>query len=465
MDLSKSLRQLPSAAWQALKDYFAGLRLFFNRENWSHSVTFIITLGLFIILALIQQPLRFVLWDPVFGLHQVVINSMRVMVMGGCGVFVGFLLLGCLAIFKKGQTTLFQSRFRHTVSPIVIIIMFLIFVFLLPQVAYRFPNLIVAIFSPTGLFFTIFTWSWIILIFLQVILLGYTIVKSVKWLVEYTGLPEIQAPVTKYWVIVIVLLIFIPVFILGWFPIVFTFMIDGLQPGPTPPAVSLPPFVLLLLNLVPGEYSFLLLLVTPIIIIVVAIAVYRRLPSVGVALASFGLLYPALVYYYRLRVNQYFINWSYLPDIGYRPPFANFGILQVLLLILTFAFVLLGAAKLQRNVSPNPFGLFAIMVGTMVFVLFWVIIPEYLLVIGVEYFGMIGSALSAFLALLVFIILPISYTIYRISQMPKRELSEETVEKNSHPEETKGSKDISSIITNLEEGTENHGNSKRSSKD
>jgi hypothetical protein len=130
--------------------------------------------------------------------------------------------------------------------------------------------------------------------------------------------------------------------------------------------------------------------------------------------ASFGLLYPALVYYYRFRVTQYFINWSFLPETGFISPLPNAGFFQILLLLLTFALVLLGAAKIQQNVSPNPFGLFAIMVGTVVFVLFWVIIPDYAIGLGVEYFGMIGSALSAFLALIVFVVLPIIYAVYRI---------------------------------------------------
>jgi hypothetical protein len=423
MDIAKSLRELPSAAWKAVKDYFAGLRLFFNRENWSHSITFILTLSIFIILALIQQPLRLVLWDPIQGVHQGFVNSIRVMVFGGCGAFVGFLLLALIAVFKRGQNLLFHSRFRHAISPLVVTISALVFIFLLPPLFIRFPNFMLVVFGPNGLFFTVFTWTWIITIFLQVILLGYTIVKSTKWLAEYSGIPGSQSPTKKYWLALIPLCILIPILIWAWFPLVFQIMIDGLSPWNNPPPIPLPDFVLWLLNLVPGQFRYYLLLVAPIIIIVTAIVLFRRLPSISIALAGFGLLYPALVYYYRLRVNQYFINWSYLPQVGFRP-LANSGLFQVLLLVLTFVLVLLGAAKLQQNISPNPFGLFSLMIGTMVFVLFWVIIPDYAIGLGVEFFGMIGSALSAFLAIIVFVVLPICYAIYRLRQSPDVKTSE-----------------------------------------
>ncbi len=415
MSISDSLRELPSAAWKALKDYFAGLRLFFNRENWSHSVTFIITLGIFIVLALIQQPLRVITWEPVTGVSQGVVNSVRVMVFGGCGAFVGFLLLALIAISKKGQHLLFQSWFRHASSPLMIIGWALVFIFLLPPIFIHYPNFMFAIFGPNGLFFTVFTWSWIIIIFLQVILLGYTIVKSTKWLIEYAGIPTSQPSTRKYWAALILLLILIPIAIIAWYPIILAIMLNGLRPGENPPLVPLPDFVLWLLNLIPGQFRYYLLLVSPVIMILAVIVLFRRFPSVAIALTGFGSLYPALVYYYRLRVNQYFINWSYITQVGFRP-LANSGLFQMFLLILTFALVLLGAAKLQQNISPNPFGLFALMIGTIVFVLFWVIIPDFAIAFGVEYFGMVGSALSAFLAIIVFFLLPIGYTIYRLKQ-------------------------------------------------
>ena len=420
MGIVDSLRQLPSAAWQAIKDYFAGLQLFFNRENWSHSITFIITLSLFLILALVQRPLRFILWDPITGVHPGVVNSVRVMVFAGCGAFIGFLLLGFLAVFGKGQQLLFQSRFRHAISPLVIVSSALFFILLLPPLLIRFPNAMNIMFGPNGLFFTIFTWSWIIIIFLQVILLGYTLVKSTKWLAEYTGIPANHPPKWKYGLTLLPLLILIPILIFAWFPLIFTFMVNGLRPGDNPPSIPLPDFILWLLSFAPGEFLAYLLLISPVVIIVATIVLWRRFPSVSIAVASFGLLYPALVYYYRFRVIQYFINWSFLPETGFISPLPNDGIFQILLLILTFVLVLLGAAKIQRNVSPNPFGLFAIMVGTVVFVLFWVIIPDYAIGFGVEYFGMIGSALSAFLALIVFVVLPIIYVIYRIRKDSNR---------------------------------------------
>jgi hypothetical protein len=203
-------------------------------------------------------------------------------------------------------------------------------------------------------------------------------------------------------------------------------MVNGLQPGSNPPNIPLPDFVFWLLGLVPGEFLLYLLILCPVVIIVAIIVLWWRFPSVAIAVASFGLLYPALVYYYRFRVTQYFINWSLLPETGFISPLPNAGIFQILLLLLTFALVLLGAAKIQRNVSPNPFGLFAIMVGTVVFVLFWVIIPDYAIGFGVEYFGMIGSALSAFLALIVFVILPIIYAVYHIHKgSDKPQIAEE----------------------------------------
>ncbi|MFX1318167.1 MAG: hypothetical protein ACFE9D_05990 [Promethearchaeota archaeon] len=420
MGIVDSLRQLPSAAWQAIKDYFAGLRLFFNRENWSHSITFIITLSLFLILAVVQRPLRFILWDPISGVHPGVVNSVRVMALGGCGAFIGFLFLGFLGVFRKGQQLLFQSRFRHAISPLMIVSSALFFIFLLPPLLIRFPNAMNVMFGANGLFFTIFTWSWIIMIFLQVILLGYTIVKSTKWLTEYTGIPAKQPPKWKYGLILSPMLILIPILILAWFPVVFAIMVNGFRPGDNPPPIPLPNFVLWLLSLVPGDFLVYLLLISPIVIIIAVLALWRRYPSVAMAIASFGFLYPALVYYYRFRVIQYFINWSFLPETTSIAPLPNAGFFQILLLLLTFVLVLLGAAKIQRNVSPNPFGLFAIMVGTIVFLLFWVIIPDYAIGFGVEYIGMIGSALSALLALIVFAILPISYASYRIHKGPDK---------------------------------------------
>ncbi len=427
MNVKNSFRQLPSTAWQALKNYFAGLRLFFNRENWSHSIVFIITLGFFIILALIQQPLRLIFVDPITGVQPFIVNSIRVMVIAGCGAFLGFLILGLIAIFGPGQRLIFESRFRHAISPIVILSAVLFFVFLLPPLLIFFPNLTFFLFSPNGAFFTIFSWAWIIIIFLQVILLGYTIVKSIKWLAEYIGLPSKHIATKRNWVTLIIIFILIPILIWSWYPIVFSILINGMRPGPNPPNISLPPFVLWLLSLNPGEYVIYLMLIFPIVTIVAAIVLWQRLPSVSIALGSFGVLYPALVYYYRFRVNQYFINWSYLPNLAARPPFPNFGLFQIALLLLTFVFVFLGAAKLQRNVSPNPFGLFAIMIGTIVFVLFWVIIPDYTIGIGVEFFGMVGSALSAFLAVVVFVVLPLAYAIYRIRKV--------TPEPEDEPEE------------------------------
>ena len=414
MELKASIKELPSTAWQALKDYFAGLRLFFNRENWGHSMVFIGTLTFFIITSLIQSPLRVFFYDPVTGIHPAVTNSLRIAFFAGCGAFTGFLLLGFLAIFKTGQQILFKSRIRHLLSPIVIVGFAFLFSFVVSGMFFYFPAVAEWLFGLNGLYNLVFRGSWILIVFFQVILLGYTIVKAVKWLAEYLGVPPQKMQTTKYWLVVPFSMVLIPLLIWAWYPLIFAVMINGQRPGPTLPDLTLSLPVLWLLNLLPYEYVVYLWTVCPIVIVVTAIILWKRLPSVSIAVAIFGMAYPALVYYYRFRVNQYFINWSWLTSTSIIPPFRNFGLFEMGLLILTFLLVLLGTAKLQQNISPNPFGLYALMIGTLIFVLSWVLVSEHTIHQGVEYFGMIGSALSAFVAVITFIVLPIAYGAYRI---------------------------------------------------
>jgi hypothetical protein len=418
MNSNKTIRKLPSTAWQALKDYFAGLGLFFNRENWSHSVVFILTLGLFVIAALLQQPLRLIFIDPISGVNPALVNSMQVAFIAGCGAFIGFLLLGLIALIPTGRRLMFESRFRHLVSPIVIVVSILLFIFAIPPILRQFPNLWDLILGRDGIFPIVFRASWMLIIFLQVILMGYTVVKAIKWLAEYFGVPVDNPKGSHYWILLAFSILLIPFLIWVWNPVVFTIMIDGHRAHPNSPTIPLEWFILWLLSVSPGEYVVYLWLVFPFVAIIAAIVLWRRLPSVSVALSAFGMLYPAFVYYYRFRVIQYFINWSWITYTGVVLPFRNYGLFQIFLLLLTFILVLLGAAKLQRNVSPNPFPLFAIMVGTVAFALSWALIPDYSILFGMEYLGMYTAALSAFLALFVFLILPIAYGIYRMRQFP-----------------------------------------------
>ncbi len=84
--------------------------------------------------------------------------------------------------------------------------------------------------------------------------------------------------------------------------------------------------------------------------------------------------------------------------------------------MVAFLMTLQGTAKLQRNVSPNPFGLFALMIGALIGALAWILNPPLGTGIwfGVETFGMISAALSAFLAIFVFAALPVAYGIIHL---------------------------------------------------
>jgi hypothetical protein len=435
MNLVETIKRLPSEAWQALKNYFAGLRLFFNRENWSHSIVFVGTMSFFLIFALFQRPIRNLAIEAGLTGGIIFVNIVTVVYLAGIGAFVGFLLLGFIGVFSKGRKVLYESRLRHFMSPLIIGGFIILFVFILPPLLRDNGIFVFLLYGQTGslgFFQMIFLGCWVVFVFLQVILLGYTVVKSIKWLSGYLQVPETKSNIRKYWVPLIILVILIPIAIWGWFPIVYTLMIIP-RPPPMIPAIPIPSYVRLLLEQSPLDYLTYLLMVFPIVAIVAAIILWRRLPQVSLALASFGIFYPVLVYYYRFRVIQYFHNWS---DIiaAVTSPVQSSVFIEMALLLITFALALLGAAKLQRGVSPNPFGLFAVMIGVLVFVLSWVFFVD-VPVFGLEYYGMITAALSALLAVFVFVILPIAYSIYRWKRFPPTleeksptfELSEETL--------------------------------------
>ncbi len=439
MNLIDTIKKLPSEAWQALKNYFAGLRLFFNRENWSHSIVFLGTMTFFLIFAMFQRPIRNLVIEAGLTGGIFFVNIVTVVYLAGIGAFVGFLLLGFIGVFAQGRKVLYESRIRHFMSPLIIGGFIILFVIILPPLLRDngiFWFLLYGQEGSLGVFQMLFLGCWVVFVFLQVILLGYTVVKSIKWLSGYLQVPEANRNIRKYWVPFIILVILIPIAIWVWFPIVYTFMIIP-RPPPVIPAIPIPSFVRLLLEQSPLDYLSYLLIVFPIVVIVAGIVLWRRLPQVSLALTSFGIFYPALVYYYRFRVIQYFHNWS---DIiaAVTSPVQGSAFVEMALLLITFALALLGAAKLQRGVSPNPFGLFAVMIGVLVFVLSWVLFVE-VPVFGLEYYGMITAALSALLAVFVFVILPIAYSIYRWKRFPPTleeksptfELSEGTLNEES----------------------------------
>ena len=389
----------------------------------------------FLIFALFQRPIRNLAIEAGLTGGIIFVNIVTVVYLAGIGAFVGFLLLGFIGVFSSGRKVLYESRVRHFMSPLIIGGLIILFVFILPPLLRDngiFVFLLYGQAGSLGFFQMIFLGCWVVFVFLQVILLGYTVVKSVKWLSGYLHVPETKRNIRKYWVPFIILVILIPIAIWGWFPIVYTLMIIP-RPPPVIPAIPIPSYVRLLLEQSPLDYLTYLLMVFPIVAIVAAIVLWRRLPQVSLALASFGIFYPVLVYYYRFRVIQYFHNWS---DIiaAVTSPDQGSVFVEMALLLITFALALLGAAKLQRGVSPNPFGLFAVMIGVLVFVLSWVLFVD-VPVFGLEYYGMITAALSALLAVFVFVILPFAYSIYRWKYFPPTmeeesttlELSEDTM--------------------------------------
>ncbi len=166
-------------------------------------------------------------------------------------------------------------------------------------------------------------------------------------------------------------------------------------------------------------------------IITALVLLWRRDPKIALATAGFGVLFPALVYYYFFRVFQFFIRWEQI-QTGFTPvPFPASWVFELGLFILAFLMVLQGAAKTQRNISPNPFPLFALMVGTLVFSCSW-IFSEFAgpleILVHVELLNMSASAFSAILAVTVFIIIPVIYASLRLTQPSTTTIEEPQIE-------------------------------------
>ncbi len=411
MTLGATLKNLPSAAWRALRDYFSGLGLFFNRKNWSHAVVFMLTLIFFIGFQLLQPNLRLLYFIAEF--IPVITNVVLFVYFAGTGIFVGYLLLFMIALIKPGRRLLYESRTRHLISPFVIGGFIIFFVTVIPFFLH--PSHAIIPFPQFREYFNlVFLLCWIIFVLLQVVLVGFTIVKGLKWFFGYIQVPTTNGKMARHTAVAIFLLILIPLAIEWWFQILYNLLIGG-RTEILPILIDIvPPIVILLRSQGVFNFSNYLLFLSPIVFIMTGILLYRRHPRISLSIAGFGVIYPAMVYFYRFRVIQYFRNWTLILLNQAPEPNPFSGIFEMALLLLTFAFALQGTAKLQREVSPNPFGLFAMMVGTLIFALSWIIDPNYQLWVGVEYYGMLSAALSALLAIAVFTIIPIGYGIYRM---------------------------------------------------
>jgi hypothetical protein len=415
------LKHLPSAASKALKNYFAGLGFFFNRQNWSHGLVFIVTIVFFAGFRLIQPVLQFLYRTSGVDLPFLIINVGLVVFFGGSGAFVAFLFLGILAIPARGRHFLYESRLRHLVSPIVV--GFLVFSFsqIIPLLILRRNPVWAPIFGSNGLFQLVFNICWLIMVLLQVIVIGYSVVKSVKWLWGYARIPETDGRSKSSIAGIAVLFVLIPVVIVLSIPLIKLVMFGPVLPAVLGPFdISLPWFVRLLLSLDPVDYATYLLCLCPIVIVVASLLLWRHRPQAALAVAGFGSAYPVLVYYYRLRVVQYYLVWSSV-SLGLAPqPFYGAAMFELALTLIAFLLALQGAAKLQRNVSPNPFGLFAVMIGALVGAMAWVLNPPAGTSpwLGIETFGMISAAVSAFLAVFVFAALPVAYGVHRQRHSP-----------------------------------------------
>jgi hypothetical protein len=409
--LGATLKNLPSTAWRALRDYFSGLGLFFNRKTWSHAVVFVLTLIFFLGFQLLQPNLRLLYFIAEFV--PIITNVVLFVYFAGTGIFVGYLLLFVIALTKPGRNMLYESRARHFLSPLVIGGFTIFFVIVIPLFLH--PSHAIMPFPQFRDYFNLaFLLCWIIFVLLQVILFGYTIVKAVKWFFGYIQVPTTNGKMARYTTVSILLLILVPLAIWGWFPILYNLLLGG-RTEILPILVEIiPPIVLLLRSQGINNFTNYLLFLSPIVFIMTGILLYRRHPRISLSIASFGVIYPAMVYFYRFRVIQYFRNWTLILLNQAPEPNIFTGVFEMVLLLFTFALALQGTAKLQKEVSPNPFGLFAMMVGTLIFALSWILDPNYQLWVGVEYYGMLSAALSALLALAVFTIIPIGYGIYRM---------------------------------------------------
>lgn len=409
-----------------MKDYFSGLGLFFNRQTWSHGAIFIVILAFFLCFHIFQK-FTVILFLSLVSIIPTIGNVFVLIYLSGCGIFIGFLLLGVIAITGQGRYLLYKSRFRHLMSPLVIGGFILLFITVVPIIinivpaALKETTLAWFIIGPNGVFDIVFRACWVVMVFLQVILFGLTIIKGLKWIWSYVKVPEFHGTAAKYRIGTIVQLLLIPIAILFWLPLFYILLI-GAEPVvtlPPMPLLALPENLRWLLTLSVFDYRLLLWLLTPIVIIVTLVGLWRGRAQLALALAGFGILYSALIFYYRYRVYQYFINWVYIILGLYPRPNIGSGLFEILMILITFLMCLQGIAKYQRDISPNPFGLFALMIGTLVFFQIWMLNPTTQAWLLIESFSMFSAALSAFLATVVFAALPIGYTIYRLRRQQK----------------------------------------------
>lgn len=413
-----SLKHLPSAAFKALKGYFAGLGFFFNRQNWSHGVVFVATIVFFASYRLIQPSLKWLYSSSGIDLPILIRNISVALFLAGAGAFLAFAFLGVLAIPARGRHLLYESRLRHLVSPLVVGLCVFGFSLIIPLLLLPQPLLWAALFKSGGLFHLSFNVCWLIMLLLQVIVIGYSVVKATKWLWAYARVPEANGRSKSSIGGAAVLVLLIPVAILVWIPLLRLIMFGSVPPplAAPPPDFDIPWFVELLLSLDPVDYRTYLLILCPAVVAVAGVLLRKKRPQAALAVASFGIAYPVLVYYYRFRVVQYYLVWNSV-RLGLAPqPYLSSGLFELALLVVAFLMTLQGTAKLQRNVSPNPFGLFALMIGALIAAVAWVLDPLVGTGIwwGVETFGMISAALSAFLAVFVFAALPVAYGVLHV---------------------------------------------------
>jgi len=404
-------KHFPVAVFKALKGYFAGLGFFFNRQNWSHGMVFVVTIVFFAGYRAIQPLLKWLYSTSIIDLPALIVNIGLVVFFGGSGAFLAFLFLGLLAVPARGRHLLYESRLRHLISPLVVGGFVFSFI-LLRRSPFWAP-----FFASGGPFQLVFNFCWLIMMLLQVIIIGYSVVKAIKWIWRYIHVPETNSRSKSSIAGAAILVLLIPVAILLSMPLLRLIMF-----GPAPPALSAPPhleipwYVRLLLSLDAVDYQTYLLILCPVVAVAAAILLWKRRAQAALALAGFGSAYPVLVYYYRFRVVQYYLIWDAVRLSLAPQPFYGSGAFELTLLMITFLMTLQGTAKLQRNVSPNPFGLFALMVGAVIGAMAWILNPPAgtSFWFGVETFGMISAALSAFLAVFVFAALPVAYGVYHL---------------------------------------------------
>jgi len=369
VDLFEMLKQLPSSAFKALKDYLAGLQLFFNRRTWSHGAVFVVTIFFFSFFNFLQPFLKGLYWlkSP---LVDFILSMVFRSYLAGCAVFIAFLLLAFMAILPSGRYLLYESKARHLVSPIVVGGLILLFNLATSRTRVLASPLLFFIFAPNGIFELIFRGCSIVIVILQVFLLGYAVITTLKWLWGCLRVPQSSKPAVSHKVVTLLLVILVPIAVLEWVSILTIIMIPTGQPLVIDDrlrilVLMLAPQAIWLLQQTPSDYVMYLLVASPLPIIAAILPLWKRRPQLALALACFAPLYPAIVYYYRLRVVQYFHMWSAIMKKIAPPPYLGTGLVELALLLVTFLMVLQGAAKLQRNISPNPFGLFALMVGAL----------------------------------------------------------------------------------------------------